>query len=201
VTIAILLLAFNLADWWRDSNSHAANAKGVDAFSKKRYAEAVKAFSKEKASPQAAFNLGTAQIAAGSREQGSHTLNKALQDPKLRADAWFNRGSSALASKSYDYAIHDLTEALKANPRDAAAKRNLEIAIARKRQSQQQAGGSDKNKKGSSPAPQPEPSPNGRQQEKGDPNAEALLRSVQQQEQEELARMHRVRPDRARIGW
>jgi tetratricopeptide (TPR) repeat protein len=199
--IAILLLAFNLADWWRDSNSHASNAKGVEAFASKKYVDAVKAFSKEKPSPQASFNLGTSQIAAGNREQGSNTLNKALQDPKLRADAWFNRGSSALAAKSYDYAIHDLTEALKANPRDAAAKRNLEIAIARKRQSQQQSGGSDRNKQGSSPAPQPDVTPNGQQQQKGDPNAEALLRSVQEQEQEELARMHRARPDRARIGW
>jgi tetratricopeptide (TPR) repeat protein len=199
--IAALLLAFNLLDWWRDSNSHAANAKGVDAFAKKKYTAAAQAFAKEKPSPASAFNLGTAQIAAGDRETGSSTLQKAIADPRLRGDAWFNRGVSALNSKSYDYAIHDFKEALKANPSDGAAKRNLEIAMAKKRQSQQQAGGANKDKQGTSPAPQPSPTPNGQQQQKGDPNAEALLRSVQEQEQEELARMHRARPDRARVGW
>lgn len=188
--IAALLFALKLID----TNSHAANVRGVESFAKKKYAEAAKAFAKQKPSAVAAFNEGTAQVAAGNREQGSQTLSKAVGDPKLRSDAFFNRGNSALSSKAYDYAIHDYIEALKANPSDAAAKRNLEIAVAKKLASQQ-------NNKGSAPSPQPQPSPRNAEREKGDPNAEALLRSVQEQEQEELARMHRSKSDRTRVGW
>ena len=200
--IAALLIAFNLLQFWRDTNSHAANAKGVDAFSKQKYPQAVTAFSRQKPSPQAAFNLGTAQIAAGNREQGSQTLSKAIDDPKLRGNAFFNRGSSALESKAYDYAIRDFTEALKADPADRAAKRNLEIALARKLMEQQQAGRNRGNRQGGS-QPQPSPTQASQQpdQKKNDANAEALLRSVQQQEQEELARMHRARPERVHVGW
>ena len=202
----VLLLAFNLLDLWRDTNSHAANARGVDAYAHQKYADAVSAFDKQaRAHPSSAanFSLGTAQIAAGNREQGSSTIAKALRDPALRGAALFNRGNSALAAKAYDHAIRDYTDALKSNPRDIAAKRNLEIALAQKRASQPQAGASRRNQQGSSPRPQPqepEPTPN-RDDRKSDPNAEALLRSVQQQEQEELSRMHRTRPERAHIGW
>jgi tetratricopeptide (TPR) repeat protein len=201
-----LLLAFNLLELWRDTNSHAANARGVDAFAHKRFAEAAADFGKQariNPSPAANFSLGTAQIAAGNREQGSSTIAKALRDPALRGDALFNRGNSALAAKAYDYAIRDYTAALKANSRDPAAKRNLEIALAQKSASQPQAGASRRNQEGSSPRPQPQqpqPTPD-RDNRKSDPNAESLLRSVQQQEQEELSRMHRTRPERAHIGW
>ena len=195
------LFAFNLLHLWRNTNSHAANVHGVEAFARKKYADAVTSFSRQKPSPAAAFNLGTAQIAAGNREQGSQTLAKALDDPQLRASAFFNRGASALDAKAYDYAIHDFTEALKANPQSAAAKRNLEIALARKRATQQQAGGRNRQKNGSAPAPNPEQAQAQNQQPKGDANAEDILRSVQQQEQEELQRMHRARPERAHVGW
>ena len=199
--IAILLLAFHLLDRIPDTNTHAANARGVKAFAAKKYADAAKAFAKQGHSALADFNRGTAQVAAGDREQGSQTLAKALDDPNLRGDAFFNRGNSALAAKAYDYAIHDYVEALKTNPRDGAAKRNLEIALAKKSEQQKQrAGGNNKDKNGSSPQPQPQPS-GGNESPKGDANSDALLRSVQQQEQEELQRMHRARPEHVRVGW
>lgn len=203
--IAALLLALNLASMWRESNSHAANAKGVAAFQQKKYADAASAFTKQSSfshSPRASFNLGTSQIAAGNRTVGSNTLSKALDDPALRADTFFNRGNSALAAKAYDYAIHDYTEALRVNPRDAGAKRNLEIAL-QARAAQRQSGGSKRDSQGSSSGQKPQqPQPSsGREERAGDTNAEALLRSVQQQEQEELSRMHRARPNEGRVGW
>src|SRR5437762_1665259 len=116
-----LLIILNLAQLWRDTNSHAANARGVNEFTNKKYALSVKHFREANAiapSAQRAFNLGTAQIAAGNREQGSATLAKAMSDARLRADSLFNRGSSALASNAYDSAIRDFTEALKVQPKD-----------------------------------------------------------------------------------
>ena len=204
--IAALLLIVNLASMWRETNSHSANARGVKAFTAKKYDQSVKAFRDAETiapSTRREFNLGTAQIAAGNREQGSATLAKAMQDPRLRADSLFNRGTSALASNAYDSAIRDFTSALKLQPSDGASKRNLEIALVRKmQQQQQQQSGSNRQQKGPSPQPQPnqaQAAPD--QQQKNDANAEALLRSVQQQEQEELKRMHRKSGEKLHVGW
>jgi len=205
--IAVLLLAWNIAELWRDTNSHAANAHGLKAFAQKKYVDAVKDFGTANTiSPSAkrAFNLGTAQVAAGNREQGSTTLAKAMSDQQLRADALFNRGNSALASNAYTYAIRDYADVLRMRPHDAAAKRNLEIALARKSMVQRSSSGSKQPQSGPSPQPQPQPqnteaAPNNKQ--KQDANVEALLRSVQQQEQEELSRMHRARGEKLHVGW
>jgi hypothetical protein len=68
----------------------------------------------------------------------------------------------------------------------------------------QRQSGSRSPRQGSSPQQQPnpqsQPAPDERQQ-KRDADAEALLRSVQQQEQEELSRMHRGRGEKLHVGW
>ena len=203
--IAVLLLAWNIAQLWRDTNSHAANVHGVKSFAQKKYVDAVKDFATANAiaaSPKRAFNLGTAQVAAGNREQGSTTLAKAMGDAQLRADALFNRGNSALASNAFTYAIKDYADVLRMRPGDMAAKRNLEIALARKSMVQRSSSGSKQPQSGPTPQPQPqntEAAPNDKQ--KQDANVEALLRSVQQQEQEELSRMHRARGEKLHVGW
>ena len=209
--LAILLIAGLpfVSNLTRETNSHAATARGVKQFAEKKYAEAQTSFATSSAiasTPARAFNLGTAQIAAGNREAGSSTIAKALADPSLRADALFNRGNSALAANAFDYAIRDYSQTLRLRPSDAAAKRNLEIALKRKEamQKQQQGGGSgSQQSRGPQPQQKPQPSPQqgGQQQPKGDSNAEGLLRSVQQQEQEELQRMHKPSRERLHVGW
>ncbi len=204
---AAILIVFNLAQLWRETNSHAATAHGITAFAKKQYAAAVAAFDKANAiqpSPQRAFNLGTAQVAAGDREKGSSTLQKAMTDPRLRAAALFNRGNSALESKAFDRAIRDYAEALRMQPGDGAAKRNLEIALIQKNAMQQSSGGSQRSQKGASQPNQsktpPQPAPN-QQQQKNQSADDALLRSVQQQEQQELQRMNKRRAQQTHVGW
>ncbi len=204
--IAALLVAWNIAQLWRDTNSHASTSHGVKAFAQRKYADAVKDFASANSispSPRRAFNLGTAQIAAGNREQGSSTLGKAMRTPELRADALFNRGNSALASSAYDYAIRNYADVLRLRPNDPSAKRNLEIALARRNQQQQRrSGGSRYPQQGSTPHPQKQntdAAPN--DQQKKDADVEALLRSVQQQEQEELTRMHRAKGEKVHVGW
>lgn len=205
--IAMVLIAALplLAQLTRETNSHAASARGVKQFAAKKYADSQTSFATADrigASPSRAFNLGTAQIAAGNREAGSSTIAKALADPSLRPEALFNRGNSALASNAYDYAIRDYSATLRLRPNDAAAKRNLEIAIRRKQAAQQQEGnGGNQADKGQQPKPQPSQQPGNQQTPKSDPSAEALLRSVQQQEQEELTRMHRPSRERLHVGW
>ena len=206
----VILLAFHLADLWqritRDTSSHAANARGIQQIAKQQYPQAAASFAKAYAiapTPVNAYNLGTAQIAAGRREEGAAALTKALADPTLRADAYYNRGNAALISHAFDNAIRDYTESLRLRPNDPQAKRNLEIALLH--QAMQRAAASRGGQSGPQPKPRPgerAPAPGDRQQQqKGDPNLEALLRSVQQQEQEELTRMHRTRQESVRVGW
>jgi Ca-activated chloride channel family protein len=201
----LLLVTIPFVDrFTRETNSHAATARGVKQFEQKKYADAQKSFSTATSiapTPARAFNLGTSQIAAGNREAGSSTIAKALNDPSLRADALFNRGNSALTANAFDYAIRDFTDALRIRPTDADAKRNLEIALRRKQAMQKQQGGGSGSQKDRGPQPQPSPQQSGAQQPKNDPNVDGLLRSVQQQEQEELTRMHRPTRERLHVGW
>jgi tetratricopeptide (TPR) repeat protein len=193
-----------LASLWGEIGSRIASARGADAFEKKEYASAVAQFRRAHElapSPRNAFNLGTAQIAAGQREQGSATLAAAVKDPALRADALYNRGNSALAAKALDYAVRDYTAALRANPRHAAAKRNLEIALQRREQQRRNSSANQAGQQGQSQQQQQQPAPaQGQQQPKGQIDLEALLRSVQQQESDELRRM-KGKAGEARVGW
>jgi Ca-activated chloride channel homolog len=207
--IVTLLAMSPAALWqsvWRETNSSAASQRGTMQYSTKHYEESTKSFAdSDHLAPSSgtAFNLGTAQIAAGKMTEGSATLGRAMKDPLLRADSFFNRGNSALKSKAYEYAIRDYVETLKLRPNDAAAKRNLEIALEQLQSQRRSAAG----RQG-----QQQPSPSNQQQNQKAPSAgqkedqqqsdtEALLRSVQQQEQEELQRMKRVRGENVRVGW
>lgn len=200
----LVVLALDFGRVWHDLTSYLANARGVKQFAAKQYAKSTQSFDRAngiKPTPAREFNLGTAEVAAGDGERGAAALDKAMRDPRLRADALYNRGTSALGAKAYDSAIRDYVETLKLRPTDTAAKRNLEIARALKFAQQQQQGA-----KGSS-GPQPQsqkqqPRASGEQpQEKGEADTDAMLRAVQQQEKEELSRMHRAKGEKQRVGW
>jgi len=205
-TIVALLAVtgVTLAPLLRDTNSRAAANRAMKAYAKHDYSSAVKDFAAGRVAPSPLrdFDLGTAQIAAGFPEAGAATVTRSMRDTNLREPALVNRGNAALSSKAYDYAIRDYAAALRLQPGDAAAKRNLEIALQKKAQQEQQkksdAAGGKQN-----PQPQPSPSPpsSGQPQPKGNPDRDALLRSVQQQEQEELARMRAQRAVKGHVGW
>lgn len=187
-----------------ETNSHAASKRGATAFAAEQYDVATAAYKqahKLRPSAQSAFNLGTSEIAAGDREQGSALMAEAIKDPALRADALYNRGNSALASQAFDHAIRDYSDALRLRPDFAAAKRNLEIAQIRKESARQSAAGQQQGS-GGKPQQQPQTPAPGRQPAppRGEADMEALLRSVQQQEQEEMTRMKRM-PAERRVGW
>lgn len=210
-TIALLLLVISpaavLQRVWRETNSYAAAKRGTTQYASKRYEGSAKSFAEADRlapSPKSAFNLGTAQIAAGKSTEGSATLERAMKDPSLRADSFFNRGNSALQSKAYEYAVRDYVETLKLRPNDSAAKRNLEIALAQLQQQRRSAAGRQGQQQPSpSPQPQNQKAPNAgrKEDQQQESDAEALLRSVQQQEQEELQRMKRARGESVRVGW
>jgi len=203
--IVLLVLAIDVARVWHDLDAYLANVRGVRQYAAKQYAKSTASFEKANAiqpTPPRAFNAGTAEIAAGDRERGAAALDQAMRDPRLRADALYNRGTSALAAKAYDSAIRDYVDVLKLRPNDAATKRNIEIARALKQALEQQ----QRQRQGSGgPKPQsqkPQPQASGQQpQKQGETDLDALLRSVQQQEKEELSRMHKARGEKLRVGW
>lgn len=193
-----------VAPWFTETNSRAASVRGERAYEQKQYEEAMRWFRRaQELAPSArgAFNLGTAQIAAGQREQGSATLAEAMKDPALRANALFNRGNSALSAKAFDHAIGDYIETLKLRPDHAGAKRNLEIALARRDSARTGTKGSQQNKSGANEQQQQQTPAAGDQKPRGQPDLETLLRSVQQQEQEELRRMKAKAAGEERVGW
>ncbi|HEY0140788.1 MAG TPA: hypothetical protein VGF48_07820 [Thermoanaerobaculia bacterium] len=188
------------------TNSHAASKRGVRQFEAKEYAEAARSLREAHElapSAQTAFNAATAAIAAGQHEEGSALMEGAVKDPALRANAYFNRGNSALAANALDHAIRDYQDALRARPDFAEAKRNLELALTRRESQQKSQSGQQGGKGGQQQQQQQPQSPaQGQKPEakQGQADLEALLRSVQQQEQEELSRMKKLPADR-RVGW
>jgi tetratricopeptide (TPR) repeat protein len=197
-----LLLLLAVPAWWSETNSHASAARGRAEYEKKDFAAAAAAYAaaaKRDSSAISAFNSGTARVAAGQREEGSAELTAAMRDPALRGDALFNRGNSALAAKAWEHAIRDYIEALRTNPRHAAAKRNLEIALQQKASSEKEAsrGAQGKNEGKSN---EPRAPGQGQRPQPGQLDAEALLRSVQQHEQEELRRL-KGQPAEGKVGW
>jgi Ca-activated chloride channel family protein len=223
-----LLLTFSLASFGfsdllqlftRDTNADAAAKRGAAQYGKKHYDQALQSFRKARSlhpTSRSGFNVATTEIAAGQLEQGSTDMTAALRDPELRADALYNRGNSALSAKSYDAAIRDYIDSLRIRPSSIPAKRNLEIALDRKAQQQKQEnekqqqdrggqGGqqpaSGKQKPAPGTTPTQAPLPQQGQQKADRVDVDSLLRSIQQQENEELSRMRKARPEPRKIGW
>jgi Ca-activated chloride channel homolog len=200
-----IVAAISIASFIRESNSHAAAKRGQDAFAKKDYPAAAREYAaaqQQAPSPRGFFNLGTSQVAGRDRANGAQALTEASKDPGLRSDALYNRGNGALDAKQYEAAIRDYADALRANPGHAAAKRNLEIALNRlTNEQQQQSGGGGQQQQPNPQQQQQQPQQNPKPAPKeGETDAESILRSVQQQEQEEMRRM-KGRAAVGRVGW
>jgi tetratricopeptide (TPR) repeat protein len=212
IAIAWLALAVDLMSLWhqatRDTNSFAASNRGVRQYQEKQDAAAVQSFARAyslRHDAANAFNLGTAQVSAGKHEEGSASLTEAAKEPRFKADGLYNRGTSALRANAFDRAIRDYEDVLRLRPSDAQAKRNLEIAQFRKKQAEKARAGQRPNQQGAQPDEKKKPnSPQTEAQsgkDRGETDAESLLRSVQEQEREELQRMKRARGTVRRVGW
>lgn len=201
----------------RPTNSRAAVKQGLAEFKKGEFAKAAGSFRQAVSlggDPISSFDLGTAQVAAGDVDRGSVSLTEAMKHPQLKGAALYNRGNAALTAKGFDKAIRDYSEALRIHPQDKASKRNLEIALRQQEQQKQKEQRNEQQKKeqGSSQPdpnkqePQPPNAPEDQKQSGGQPgqqqaDPEALLRSVQDQEKEELSRMRRIKAGVRGVGW
>ncbi|HUO85024.1 MAG TPA: hypothetical protein VM534_07920 [Thermoanaerobaculia bacterium] len=181
----------------RRTNSEVATREALAALDEDPQAalEAFETASRIRPEPATSFNLGTARLESGDLAGGARELERVLGDPRLGPVAHYNRGAAALEANELDFAIRELTEALRREPTHSAAKRNLEIALRRR----------------SGQPPEPQPAENGEGDrdegeggsEPGDPEneMEGILRSVEQQEQEELSRMRQTRGEAQIVDW
>lgn len=80
--------------------------------------------------PRTAYNAGTARIGTDpTRAEALLSAAAAEAGPWLAPSAWYNLGTSRLAAGDAPGAVEALTEALRRDPRHAAAKQNLELAL------------------------------------------------------------------------
>lgn len=81
--------------------------------------------------PRVRFNAGTAHLAAGNERRAVELLERAAKeaDPALSPTAHYNLGNARLAAGDAAGAVAAYKQALRANPADANAKFNLELAL------------------------------------------------------------------------
>jgi Ca-activated chloride channel family protein len=81
--------------------------------------------------PLAHFNSGTAHLAAGDKRKAVEHLQEAAKEagPELSAAAHYNLGNARLAAGDNGAAVEAYKQALRAEPANADAKFNLELAL------------------------------------------------------------------------
>ncbi|MCA1733246.1 MAG: hypothetical protein LC732_06540 [Acidobacteria bacterium] len=206
--VGIVAAVATLASWpmFRPSNSARLTEKGRAAFVEGRMGDAVAHFDAAAAArPEeiARFNLGTAKLAAGDAAGAQVLVELAESEGAVGRGALFNLGNASLAARQWDEAIARYAEVLRRSPGEGDAKRNLEIALLRRQAEQEEERGA--------PRPQPSPAPGDEPQQpapaepgegKEEMSPEEILRSIAQQEKEELRRMRRERAGGERpVGW
>jgi Ca-activated chloride channel family protein len=109
--------------------------------------------------PLVRYDDGTAHLLAGHERQAVPLLERAAKEakPDFAPAAWYNLGNARLASRDAAGAVEAYKAALRADPGNADAKFNLEIAL-REREKQRSGLGSQR------------PSSKGRQQDQSNPS-------------------------------
>ncbi|MBI5831535.1 MAG: tetratricopeptide repeat protein [Armatimonadetes bacterium] len=111
--------------------------------------------------PQALYNQGTSQLAAGDALAAAETLAKVrTDDPKLGAQAHYNRGNALFALGQLEAAAEAYEQALRLDPADADAQHNLSVCRRRlQRKPPDDPPDKPRNQPGDPPPPQPQPQP------------------------------------------
>ncbi|MGH9442889.1 MAG: hypothetical protein ACRD16_11510 [Thermoanaerobaculia bacterium] len=168
--------------------------KGVEEFRAKRYAEAQRDFreatSREPADPTWNFDLGTALAAAGEGAESRSQLARAAASPDaaVAARALYQMGTLDLQARKYEDASNELRRSLELSSGDVDAKRNFEIASRNRRQHPppppKGGGGAKEKPPGSKPQGAPNDSEFQRKAGMTRAQAEALLRSLEDEQKQ-----------------
>ncbi len=111
--------------------AHLDLLKGQNAYLKKNYKDAEKAFSTIKNNEKASYNGGNALLKQGKNDEAVIYYNRAAEqskNPVSKSDALFNTGNALMAMGSYSEAVVAYQKCLRCAPNRADAKKNLQIA-------------------------------------------------------------------------
>lgn len=111
--------------------AHLDLLKGQNAYLKKNYKDAEKAFSTIKNNEKASYNCGNALLKQGKNDEAVISYNRAVEqskNPVSKSDALFNTGNALMAMGSYSEAVVAYQKCLRCAPNRADAKKNLQIA-------------------------------------------------------------------------
>ncbi len=136
--MVLLLLVPALAGWRPFASQHPGVKAGNDAYAAGRYGDALKAYDrvlKQEKHPgdraRIQFNRGTALAAQGKVKDARKAFDAALDgaDDSLKARDFYNLGTALLRTHDPKHAADAFIRSLKLDPKDAAAKYNLELAL------------------------------------------------------------------------
>ena len=145
------------AERWR-FNPRERTARGLDAWSEGRFADADAAFTRALAlapgagdpqavDPLALLNAGTGRLAAGAPDEAAGLLAAAAERAaaagggELEIAARYNLGNARYAGGDFAAAVEAYRTVLRRQPDNAPAKHNLELALRRLAEQRQPAGG------------------------------------------------------------
>ena len=138
------------------------------------------------------FNMGNALFRLGRYEDAMRELELASVDkkPSRRAAALYNAGNVLFKAGQLDGAIKAYTAALVIDPKDRAAKQNLEYCLRKKQeQQQQQQNQQQQQDQQQQQQSQPKPQP---QQGMDKQQAERVLQAVQNKERDQQERQRQA---------
>lgn len=120
------------------------NNEGNRFYNQKRYDEALKMYTDAQAispeAPELHYNIGNVLFRKREFEKAAEEYLKAQasRDRRLAQAAVFNRGNALMLQGRLPEAINSYVQALRADPADADAKRNLELALRLLKEQQKQ---------------------------------------------------------------
>ncbi|HET6279060.1 MAG TPA: tetratricopeptide repeat protein [Candidatus Polarisedimenticolia bacterium] len=120
------------------------NNDGNRLYENERYDEALKMYVEAQAldpeAPELHYNIGNVLFRKGEYDKAAeeYVRAQAAEDPHLAQAATYNRGNALLQQGQLKEAVNSYIQALRAQPSDADAKRNLELALRLLQEQQQQ---------------------------------------------------------------
>jgi tetratricopeptide (TPR) repeat protein len=191
-----------------DSAAAARNNEGNRLYNQRRYDEALKMYTDAQAvrpeAPELHYNIGNVLYRKQEFDKAAEEYRKAeaARDPALSQAAVFNRGNALLAQQRLPEAIQAYVQALRADPADADAKRNLELALRLLKERQKQQSEKEQDQEGKKPPQPQEPREGGGEPPQAPPQrrpgqmteeeARQVLEALKEQEREGIRRNARA---------